>query len=257
MQRFVSGVVLGVGALAAVLYLPAVGLRVLACLVAFIAAGEYLRLLDPRPGGRAGWLALVTVTAWVMAAPTVAAVAALLTFTILAGAVSEVIAGKLPVARAMRVALAPWYIGLPLGLLAAVHGLGGPSVTLLLLATVIVSDTSQYYTGRAFGRRLLAQVTSPRKTVEGALGGVVCSAVFLTIVGGWAMPEVGRPSLAVVAVVIAVLGIGGDLFESSLKRAAGVKDSSTSILGHGGVLDRIDALLFATPAFYVYLRILT
>jgi phosphatidate cytidylyltransferase len=147
-----------------------------------------------------------------------------------------------------------WYIGLPLGLLAGVHQLGGAPVTLLLLATIVVSDSSQYYSGRAFGRRPLAPAISPKKTVEGAIGGVICATAFLALVG----PRVleGRPALSFVplGLVLVVLGIGGDLFESRLKRAAGVKDSSSLIPGHGGVLDRIDALLFVIPPFYLYLR---
>ena len=257
MQRLASGVALAAAALAAVVFLPSVGLRVLACLVAFVAADEYLRLLVHQPAGRHGWLAVVIVTAWAMAAPTVPVVTVLLTFTVLAGVVSEFVFGKLPVGRALRVALAPWYIGMPLGLLAGVHGLGGSPATLLLLATVVVSDSGQYYAGRAFGRTRLAPVTSPNKTVEGAVGGVVLAAVFLVVAGGRALPGVGLPALAALAVAMAGLGIAGDLFESSLKRAAGVKDSAALIPGHGGVLDRIDALLFATPAFYVYLRSLT
>ena len=150
-----------------------------------------------------------------------------------------------------------WYIGAPLGLLAGVHILGGTPATLLLLATVVISDSGQYYTGRAVGRRLLAPVTSPKKTVEGAAGGVVLAAVFFALAGEGVLPTVGRPILALLAVVLAVLGICGDLFESHLKRSARVKDSSAWIPGHGGVLDRIDALLFVTPAFYLYMRSLT
>ena len=95
---------------------------------------------------------------------------------------------------------------------------------------------------------------SPKKTVEGALGGVAGAALFLALLG----PRVlrGEPivSLALLGVTMAAVGICGDLFESSLKRHAGLKDSSALIPGHGGVLDRIDALLFATPMFYLYLR---
>jgi phosphatidate cytidylyltransferase len=139
-------------------------------------------------------------------------------------------------------------------MLAAVQALGGPRATLLLLATIVVSDSGQYYTGRALGRRPLAPAISPKKTVEGAVGGLVLATGFVTLAGPWAFPLAGRLSLALVGASIAVLGICGDLFESRLKRVAGVKDSSALIPGHGGVLDRIDALLFAVPAYYLYLR---
>jgi len=126
--------------------------------------------------------------------------------------------------------------------------------TLLLIATVVVSDTAQYYSGRALGRRPLAPAISPKKTIEGAVGGLVAASVFMTFAGARVFPVARPVSLFLLGVAIVVLGIGGDLFESRLKRVAGIKDSSSLIPGHGGVLDRIDALLFATPAYYLYLQ---
>ena len=126
--------------------------------------------------------------------------------------------------------------------------------TLLLLVTIMASDTAQYYSGRLAGRHPLAPRVSPKKTIEGAIGGFVAAPVFLYVVGSQAIP-VARPWIvAAVGLALVAAGIAGDLFESMLKRAANMKDSSTLIPGHGGVLDRIDALLFATPIFYVYLR---
>ena len=121
------------------------------------------------------------------------------------------------------------------------------------MLTVIVSDTAQYYTGRLLGRRLLAPAISPKKTIEGAVGGFVFGALFFTASAhGGCLASVGRPCRAGHRVV--ALGIAGDLFESMLKRSAGVKDSSALIPGHGGILDRIDALLFAAPFFYIVLK---
>jgi phosphatidate cytidylyltransferase len=135
-------------------------------------------------------------------------------------------------------------------MLAALQMLSGPRATLLLIATIVVSDTAQYYSGRAFGRRPLAPAISPHKTVEGAIGGVICGALFMAIAIAFVFPATPIPIRILLGVVIVFLGIAGDLFESRLKRLAQVKDSSALIPGHGGVLDRIDALLFAIPVFY-------
>lgn len=148
---------------------------------------------------------------------------------------------------------APIYIGLPLGALAAVRQIGGREAVGLLALGIIVSDSAQYYTGRAFGRRPLAPSISPKKTIEGAIGGVVFATLAIALAGRYVFAS---PVwlLALLGAVIALLGIVGDLFESLLKRSAGVKDSSNLIPGHGGVLDRIDSWLFAAPVYYVFVR---
>jgi phosphatidate cytidylyltransferase len=146
------------------------------------------------------------------------------------------------------------YIGLPIGALVAVRRFAGAPVLFLLMLTVMVSDTAQYYTGRAFGKHPLAPAISPKKTVEGAIGGFVFGTALFVVAGAWwvaGMPPLFR---AAVGLALVALGIAGDLFESMLKRSAGVKDSSALIPGHGGVLDRIDALLFAAPVYYIFLR---
>jgi phosphatidate cytidylyltransferase len=146
------------------------------------------------------------------------------------------------------------YIGLPIGALAAVRAFAGAQVLFLLMLTVIVSDTAQYYTGRAFGRRPLAPAISPKKTIEGALGGFVFGTALFVVAGRWWVPGMPLVFRAGLGLALVALGIAGDLFESMLKRSAGVKDSSALIPGHGGVLDRIDALLFAAPIYYIFLR---
>jgi phosphatidate cytidylyltransferase len=146
------------------------------------------------------------------------------------------------------------YIGMPIGAMVALRTLRGREALFLLLLTVMVSDTAQYYTGRAFGRRLLAPAISPKKTIEGAIGGFVFGAVVMAVVGTWWTAGIPVALRALLGVAVVALGIAGDLFESMLKRSAGVKDSSSLIPGHGGVLDRIDALLFAAPVYYVFLK---
>ena len=150
------------------------------------------------------------------------------------------------------------YIGLPLGAVAAVSTSAGPLAVLFLLGLIVASDTAQYYGGRWFGRTPLAPAVSPGKTVEGALFGLAAGAGVMAAAGFFAHAALShRPALgALLGLVIAGLGIAGDLFESQLKRGAGVKDASALIPGHGGMLDRIDSLLFAGPGFYLMLQLL-
>jgi len=146
------------------------------------------------------------------------------------------------------------YLGLPIAALVTIRVYGGPASLFLLMVTVMVSDTAQYYAGRAFGRRPLAPAISPNKTVEGAIAGFVFGPLTLAAVGHWWLPGVPAAMRVLIGVAVVALGIAGDLFESMLKRSAGVKDSSSLIPGHGGILDRIDALLFAAPVYYIVLR---
>ena len=130
---------------------------------------------------------------------------------------------------------------------------------LLLLAIFIfiwVNDTGAYLVGSRWGKRRLAPSISPKKSVEGSLGGlllVLLSAVVLRLL---LFPELSWLSILLIAAVVAIFGTIGDLFESSLKRRAGVKDSGKLIPGHGGILDRIDSLLLAVPAVYLLLAFL-
>lgn len=130
---------------------------------------------------------------------------------------------------------------------------------LLLLAIFIfiwVNDTGAYLVGSRWGKRRLAPNISPKKSVEGSIGGlllVLLSAVVLHLL---LFPELSWLSILLIAAVVAIFGTIGDLFESSLKRQAGVKDSGKLIPGHGGILDRIDSLLLAVPAVYLLLAVL-
>jgi phosphatidate cytidylyltransferase len=149
---------------------------------------------------------------------------------------------------------APIYIGLPLGALVAVRAANGREAVVALMITIMVSDSAQYYGGRLFGCRPLAPAISPKKTIEGAIGGMAAGPLALIAVGRFWLPGLAWWQLAILGATVAALGIVGDLFESLLKRSAGIKDSSSLIPGHGGVLDRIDSWLFAAPAYYMFLR---
>jgi phosphatidate cytidylyltransferase len=158
--------------------------------------------------------------------------------------------------RPAVVALALMYVGLPLGAAAWIRVVHGPGALTWLVAVIALSDSAQYYTGRAFGRRKLAPLVSPGKTIEGAIGGLVVAAIAGALLARFWLPiPLTFVAAAGAALLLAVFGIAGDLFESLLKRSAGVKDSSHLIPGHGGILDRVDAYLFAAPVFYLWLTL--
>jgi len=119
----------------------------------------------------------------------------------------------------------------------------------MVLAIIWTGDSAAYYGGRAFGRHLLAPRVSPKKTVEGAIAGLIGSIAAGVIVGTWYLGE-SWPGLVATSSVTGIAGPIGDLAESALKRSAGVKDSSSILPGHGGILDRLDSLFFAAPVFY-------
>ena len=130
---------------------------------------------------------------------------------------------------------------------------------LLLLAIFIfiwVNDTGAYLVGSRWGKRRLAPNISPKKSVEGSIGGLILVLLSAVILRLLLFPELSWLRILLIATVVAVFGTIGDLFESSLKRQAGVKDSGKLIPGHGGILDRIDSLLLAVPAVYLLLAFL-
>jgi phosphatidate cytidylyltransferase len=128
----------------------------------------------------------------------------------------------------------------------------GPKWILFLAAIVAVGDAAAYYTGSAIGRHGMIRSVSPKKTLEGLAGGLAGSTVVAVLIGTRYL-ELGWFPAAMLGFVVSLFGVLGDLFESALKRSAGVKDTSSIFPGHGGILDRIDSLLFAGPALLVYL----
>jgi len=126
----------------------------------------------------------------------------------------------------------------------------------LLLATIWVGDTAALLVGRRFGRTLFAPALSPNKTNEGAIGGLLAGMLAAVLLQHFLFQELPLQHVAAVSFLLGMFGQLGDLAESMLKRAANIKDSSQLIPGHGGILDRIDSLLFAFPVLYLYLLML-
>jgi len=126
----------------------------------------------------------------------------------------------------------------------------GPAILLFVLVITWVGDTAAYFVGRAIGKYKLAPVLSPKKTWEGAIASILGALLVATVFARWL--TVPLPHLLAMATVGNIAGQAGDLLESAFKRSAGVKDSGTLLPGHGGVLDRIDALILAIPVVWYY-----
>lgn len=256
MMRVLSALVLLPVVIGTVWFLPPIWTLVLALIAAALAFHEYATIAGelgarvPRLVSGAAVLAACAAAGGIHLPVNVV----VLTAMVAIGAVAVGAGQPGPaVLRDAAASLFPvFYIGLPLGALAGVHEIAGREAVLLLLATIVISDSAQYYCGRAFGRRPLAPAISPKKTVEGAVGGVIFGTAAMALIGMRVFPATHPAVLVLVAATIVALGIIGDLFESLLKRSAGVKDSSALIPGHGGVLDRIDSWLFAAPIYYVF-----
>jgi phosphatidate cytidylyltransferase len=266
MTRVISGAALALAAVAAVWLAPLWLLFVVAEALVLLAVREY-RHLATALGLRAPWALAAAIAALACAAVALQPIrivplsAMLMLGVVGVGTISLWRWNGQPEALASAaVSLFPaLYLGLPLGALVAIRERRGAAGLFLLMLTVMASDTSQYYAGRAFGRRPLAAAISPKKTIEGAIGGMIVGTAVLVVAGRWWLTEpvaVAPAARVVLGVLVVAAGIAGDLFESMLKRSAGVKDSSSLIPGHGGLLDRIDALLFAAPVYFAALTFL-
>jgi len=132
---------------------------------------------------------------------------------------------------------------------------GGNLLILFLFLITWLGDIAAYYWGKNFGKTPLASIVSPNKTVEGSIAGLAGSLTAGLIAGFLFLDHIMIEHCLLVAFICGSIGQLGDLAESLLKRHAGIKDSGNILPGHGGVLDRIDSLLFAGPAFYCYFKL--
>ena len=152
-----------------------------------------------------------------------------------------------------RILMGPFYICLPLMLLVEIFKLPrGQWWVFFILAVIFAGDTGSFYVGRSLGKHKLSRI-SPGKTWEGAIGGLLSNIAAAGIFGYLFFPSLSVTSIVVLAMAMGIGGQIGDLAESMLKRISKAKDSGTVLPGHGGLLDRIDALLFAIPIVYLYL----
>ncbi len=128
----------------------------------------------------------------------------------------------------------------------------GPKLVFFLVLVVWLGDAGAYYTGKKFGKHKMSPRISPKKTIEGGIGGVITSMITAVVIQLTFFHEIPLVHAITVGIVLSIAGMIGDLAESMWKRSAAVKDSGTLIPGHGGFLDRFDSILFTAPILYVY-----
>jgi phosphatidate cytidylyltransferase len=260
LKRLASAIVLLPVFLLIVVKAPAFLFNTLVVIASAAALWELFRLFEQagRPVDRG--LALVAGTAVTasFAASRWLDPLALPVFTLLVAVAAVLVApvwrGTPDVERAANTLLAVLYVGWLLGFGILLHHTSplGDELVLFVVGVTWVGETAAYLVGSTFGRRPLAAVISPRKTVEGALAQVVGSVATGGVLAAWLLPGCGLGLGLGAGALLGVVGQFGDLAESAIKRSAGTKDTGGLIPGHGGVLDRIDSLLFNLPAFYYF-----
>jgi phosphatidate cytidylyltransferase len=180
---------------------------------------------------------------------------------VIAGLAAEMLRGApfdKMLASAGATVLGVLYVVLLGGHLVAVRMLDNQGLAAHLLffffLVIMGSDTGAYYAGRSFGKHKLAPKVSPGKTWEGAVGGMLASLLMAVLAHYWFFPELSLKAALPLAAAMNVFGVIGDLTESALKRGAGAKDAAQILPGHGGLLDRLDSLLFNAPLIYYFAR---
>jgi phosphatidate cytidylyltransferase len=175
------------------------------------------------------------------------------TAILLACLLREVMRREHSLDRAALSVMGALFIGWPLGHLSLLREIPstGETLTYLLFASVWMTDTAAYAIGRAFGRSKMAPVLSPKKSWEGAAAGLLAAILTMWLGQGLFLSEALKPRLALaLGLLIGTLGQASDVTQSLVKRASGVKDSSSLLPGHGGIFDRMDSFLLLAPMFY-------
>lgn len=259
--RWITGLV----ALPFLIFLIAVGgilFTSFVTLVSLLTIHEYYRIIDPNGSDqrfrRFSVISMATAVALIFAAQRYPAEIALcvIAFNLICCAfliLAEFNKDPAVLDRFTRQIAAVIYIPLPLslGVFLRMED-GGAAWLFFILGVVFAGDIGALYTGTFWGKHQLCPVISPKKTIEGALGGLGSNLFIGLILGMILLPRLSFGSVALLSLSVGVAGQIGDLFESAFKRAANIKDSGFLLPGHGGLLDRIDALLFALPVAYFF-----
>lgn len=253
LTRTTSGAIYASVTLACVLCGP-LTTALLVAAEAWLCCSEFFRIC--RMGGRMPNETLGLVSALLFPAAAyfhgIVACAFVVLLLLVSCACWYVFAPRANVADVAVTAFGPLYTSLAFATLILIRkvdpGMTGALVTFGVMFSVWVNDAFAYFVGSALGAHKLAPRISPNKSVEGFLGGLVGSVLVWVLLAAFVLTDLSLPVAALFGAVVGVVGVVGDLFESRLKRGAGVKDSGNVLPGHGGLLDRSDSMLFGSTA---------
>ena len=141
-------------------------------------------------------------------------------------------------------------------LIANNFGQYSPDNIIGVFALIWINDSFAYIIGKNFGKQKLFYSISPHKTVEGFLGGLFFCCISASLVSRYIDDSISTPNWLTMAIIISIFGTLGDLIESKFKRESNVKDSGKIMPGHGGILDRLDSIIFASPYIYLFLKLI-
>lgn len=232
-------------------------------IVAFLGASEYLKMVLPEDAGNSEHtlltiiLSLPVLLVGIWHESGISGGLFLSFFSIIIYTLTCYSRLADPLALLSRLSLGAVYVGFLVAHLILIWTLPEGNYWLIILVAITAgSDSGAYYTGKNFGRRKLCESVSPNKTVEGALGGIACGLVVAIVFSFLLLGAVKWLVIVPIAIVLTVVGIIGDLCESVIKRGTNTKDSGRILLGHGGILDRVDSMILAAPLLY-YLHVFT
>ena len=254
MTRILTSAILIPAVVAIVLYGPWWLFLVLTATVGCLAFHEYDSIVGGHRIQKSGWMGMAAGLIFLLAPEPILPVLAGLTLVLLglglrSRNLESMLAGTGAAVLGILYIFGAWRC-------AEMLRNANPHWVLVALLASWAGDTAALYIGRAYGRNKLAPRISPGKTVEGAMGSLAAGMLAGTAYAAFLLPGTSTVLAAIIAGVANAAGQVGDLCESALKRGAGVKDSGTTLPGHGGWLDRIDSTLFSIPAVYLLLRLL-
>lgn len=260
-QRIITGIILAIIFLG-LLQWGGIPFALLIIALAVVGLYEFMRMHGYSAFGPAGWVGYMAIALICFPWFTVESIGVLpaerfvwlILFVLLS--LTVISKNKIDIKQVAVVLIGTLYIGIGFRYMTVFRLEQGVWWAYLIFGCTWITDIGAYFTGWAIGRRPLWPAISPKKTIEGALGGVIFSIALAMLLAGYLPDSIGLGQAALIGLVISIAGQFGDLIQSAYKRVHNVKDSGTIFPGHGGVLDRCDSWLIVFPLLYFVLDII-